>query len=105
MSLAGLEPAITASEQPQTHALDRAATGIGGYLYAPLVFVSVSQLRQQHENVNKDARLCSTIHIVYASCFDTRVSLYCSHRVHLCIPKESDISQSSINLSGFVMKT
>jgi hypothetical protein len=29
MSLAGFEPAIPARERPQTHALDRAATGIG----------------------------------------------------------------------------
>jgi hypothetical protein len=29
MAPAGLEPAIPASERPQTHALDRAATGIG----------------------------------------------------------------------------
>jgi hypothetical protein len=29
MPLAGFEPAISASEWPQTHALDRAATGIG----------------------------------------------------------------------------
>ena len=29
MPLAGFEPAIPASERPQTHALDRAATGIG----------------------------------------------------------------------------
>ena len=29
MSLAGFEPAFPASERPQTHALDRAATGIG----------------------------------------------------------------------------
>jgi len=29
MSAAGLEPTIPASEQPQTHSLDRAATGIG----------------------------------------------------------------------------
>jgi hypothetical protein len=34
MSPAGFERAIPASERPQTHALDRAATGIGdnGYL-------------------------------------------------------------------------
>jgi hypothetical protein len=32
MTPEGLEPAIPASEQPQTHALDRAATGIGGQL-------------------------------------------------------------------------
>jgi hypothetical protein len=29
MPPAGLEPAIPAGERPQTHALDRAATGIG----------------------------------------------------------------------------
>jgi len=29
MPLAGFETAIPASEQPQTHALERAATGIG----------------------------------------------------------------------------
>jgi len=30
MPLAGFEPTIPTSERPQTHALDRAATGIGG---------------------------------------------------------------------------
>ena len=30
MPQAEFEPAISASERPQTHALDRAATGIGG---------------------------------------------------------------------------
>jgi hypothetical protein len=29
MPLAGFEPAIPASERPQTHTLDRAAAGIG----------------------------------------------------------------------------
>jgi hypothetical protein len=29
MPAAGFEPKISASERPQTHALDRAATGIG----------------------------------------------------------------------------
>jgi hypothetical protein len=29
---AGFEPAIPASERPQTHALDRAATGIGTFV-------------------------------------------------------------------------
>jgi len=31
MPPAGFEPAIPASKRPQTHALDRAATGIGTY--------------------------------------------------------------------------
>ena len=29
----GFEPAIPASERPQTHALDRAAIGFGGWFY------------------------------------------------------------------------
>jgi len=29
MSPAGFEPAVPVSERPQTHALDRAATGVG----------------------------------------------------------------------------
>jgi hypothetical protein len=33
MLRAGFEPAIPASERPQTYALERAATGIGGKLY------------------------------------------------------------------------
>jgi hypothetical protein len=35
MPPAGFEPAIPASERPQTHALDRAATGIGFNLLKP----------------------------------------------------------------------
>jgi hypothetical protein len=35
--LAGFEPAIPASERPQTHALDRASTGIGPFLRIVLV--------------------------------------------------------------------
>jgi hypothetical protein len=32
MPLAGFEPTIPSSERPQTHALDRSATGIGNLL-------------------------------------------------------------------------
>jgi hypothetical protein len=40
MPPAGLEPAIPASERPQTYALDRAAIGIGqGQLYLYLFYV------------------------------------------------------------------
>jgi hypothetical protein len=34
MSPAGFEPTIPVSERPQTHALDRAATGIGKEFHA-----------------------------------------------------------------------
>ena len=33
MSPAGFEPAVSAGEQPQTHALDRGATGIGSHVH------------------------------------------------------------------------
>jgi hypothetical protein len=33
MPTAGFEPAIPASERPQTHALDHAATGFGTILF------------------------------------------------------------------------
>ena len=36
MPPAGFEPTIPASEQPQTHALDRAATGIGKFIFMPV---------------------------------------------------------------------
>ena len=38
MPPAGFEPAIPASERPQTHALDRVATGIGSRLQLLLLF-------------------------------------------------------------------
>jgi hypothetical protein len=46
MPPSGFEPAIPASERPQTHALDRAATGIGRKtLYPPLRYLTVHTLR------------------------------------------------------------
>jgi hypothetical protein len=33
MPSVGFEPAIPASERPQTHIIDRAATGIGVFVY------------------------------------------------------------------------
>jgi hypothetical protein len=36
MSRAGFEPATTATNRPQTYALDRAATGIGRKIYMVL---------------------------------------------------------------------
>jgi hypothetical protein len=39
MPQAGFESSISASEQPQTHALDRAATAIGYSLSSDLNFV------------------------------------------------------------------
>ena len=35
MHPAGFEPAISAGERPQNHALDRAAPDIGNYAYIP----------------------------------------------------------------------
>jgi hypothetical protein len=45
MSLTGFEPALPASERPQTHALDRTATGINlTYKYALKFFRGKFQL-------------------------------------------------------------
>jgi len=43
MSPAGFEPAIPASERPKTHALDRAATGIGvrTVKFSPWIFTDI----------------------------------------------------------------
>jgi hypothetical protein len=41
MPPAGFKPTIPASERPQTHALDRATTGIGYYYYYYYVFTTV----------------------------------------------------------------
>jgi hypothetical protein len=38
MTPVGFEPSIPASERPQTHALDRAATGIGRTGIVPRLF-------------------------------------------------------------------
>ena len=42
MSPAGFEPTIPASERPHTHALDRAATGIGlKHFNGPIIFIGL----------------------------------------------------------------
>jgi len=41
----GFEPTISAGERPQTHALDRAATGTGIYVYhSSLVFAYANEV-------------------------------------------------------------
>jgi hypothetical protein len=42
MPPAGFKPAIPANQEPQTHALDRAVTGIG-HLYLSIIFFSEGQ--------------------------------------------------------------
>ena len=51
MSPSGFEHAILASERPQTHALDRAATGIG---YFKLIFKKSELIVQSLELVERD---------------------------------------------------
>jgi hypothetical protein len=43
MLLSGFEPTIPASERPQTHALDRAATGIGSFICEKYAFMVNSE--------------------------------------------------------------
>jgi hypothetical protein len=42
MPPAGFEPTIPANERPQTHALDRAATGIGEVAYFTTIYYRTS---------------------------------------------------------------
>ena len=48
MSPAGFEPAIPASRQPQTHSLDRAATGFGTSIVIRIQILQISQLGTQN---------------------------------------------------------
>ena len=52
MPPAGFEPTIPASERPQTHALDRAATGIGQLELFPVFLFSA-----QYVTINTEGRL------------------------------------------------
>ena len=47
---AGFEPTISADEQPQTYALDRAATGAGIYIYISSSYRPVNTLHLSYEN-------------------------------------------------------
>jgi len=65
MSLAGFEPKISACERPQTHALDRAATGIG----KPTLYYKL-KIRQEtsscHEILVREGYdLRNKLHIVF----------------------------------------
>jgi hypothetical protein len=51
MSPAGFEPTIPANKRPQTHALDRAATGIGDKPYA------VNECIDKKRNVNSFGKI------------------------------------------------
>ena len=45
MSPAGSEPKIPATERPQTHALDRAATGTGFFCYDDIMVLKLQLLK------------------------------------------------------------
>jgi hypothetical protein len=46
MTSAGFEPTIPASEWPQTHAVDRAANGIGEMIFTTLTLSCVSSTEE-----------------------------------------------------------
>jgi len=50
MLLAGFDPAIPPSERPQTHALDRAATGIGSWPVCTKLNLLANQITQPARN-------------------------------------------------------
>ena len=44
----GFEPTISAGERPQTHALDRAATGIGIYAFVDVKYFAKFGVQHDH---------------------------------------------------------
>ena len=67
MPAEGFEPTISAGERPQTHSLDRAATGTGMkelnfkiFCYLMLVKVLISAVEREWA-VQKGARLCDYV--------------------------------------------
>jgi hypothetical protein len=61
MPSAGFEPKIPASERPQTHALDRAATAIGEVLMVTVKEVTREGLRQDfHVHFKPNFRFLSS---------------------------------------------
>ena len=63
MPSAGFEPAIPVSEPPQTHTLDRTATGIGrGYVYAYIIHSAHSLChtsKTNNDGGNSQIQICS----------------------------------------------
>jgi len=83
MPPAGFEPAIPASEQPQTHVLDRAATGIGivvlSQALSPVLFL-LNQGRFQLLRV--PVSHCNTFHIM---CDVPNIAVVCGESIE-CFP-------------------
>jgi hypothetical protein len=69
-----LEPTIPASERPQTHALDRAATGIGKIkIYSTIILpVDVMGVKLGLSNLRKEHRLRVFENRVLRKIFDLR---------------------------------
>jgi hypothetical protein len=65
MHPAGFEPAFPASEQPQAHAVDRAATGIGRTYFTGTKFYSSHVINSQ--------TCCGTLHLPYNGSFESVV--------------------------------
>ena len=65
MRLAGFETAIPASERPQTHDLDRAATGIGVFIIGHVIFMDKMEMANEillsetkrERKIDKDVRI------------------------------------------------
>jgi hypothetical protein len=65
----GLKPTISAGERPQTYALDRAATGIGGWVKYSAKFYKLWRSNSLYDNV-KLPSLCHIFIIFYVQIYD-----------------------------------
>ena len=77
MTTAGLEPEIPASERPQTHALDRAAPGIGLlliYLFQT-PFAYVSWIKNHRHKTKNTCWFCTVAILLFCHLIKVRTSL------------------------------
>jgi len=56
--LAGFELTISASEQPQTNALDRAPTGIGSVIHKPYIYIYIRGVTGGTDQTSGGCSLC-----------------------------------------------
>jgi hypothetical protein len=75
---AGFGPAIPASERPQTHALDRAATGIGDIIYTYIILLLLFYLYKEFitYGITKFPDISSNFRIISKLVIDVQKIIY-----------------------------
>jgi hypothetical protein len=98
---AGFEPTIPASERPQTHALDRTATGIGCVVYSVKIFLhrvvhsNVARAKHLTEGQTECKQLGPSSNQLHASPAVTLNALHAAHTAHFCAEHTAERSRHS----------